>query len=52
MVTESAGIIGTSNWSGDYFVGGTTGAAIVVKQTSKSRPFIAELRVSTSNETA
>ncbi|CAB3398248.1 unnamed protein product [Caenorhabditis bovis] len=39
MVTESAVIIGTSNWSGDYFMGGTTGAAIVIRQTGKTRPF-------------
>lgn len=32
MVTESAVIIGTSNWSGDYFESGTTGLAFVIKQ--------------------
>lgn len=44
MVTESAGIIGTSNWSGDYFMGGTTGAAIVIRQTGEKRPFVDELQ--------
>ncbi|VDK46849.1 unnamed protein product, partial [Cylicostephanus goldi] len=37
MVSESAVIIGTSNWSGDYFVGGTTGAAIIIKQKKGKR---------------
>ncbi|CAD6194991.1 unnamed protein product [Caenorhabditis auriculariae] len=44
MVTESAVIIGTSNWSGDYFIGGTTGAAIVMKQTEKKRPLVEEMK--------
>uniref|UniRef100_A0A8R1E0C7 PLD phosphodiesterase domain-containing protein n=1 Tax=Caenorhabditis japonica TaxID=281687 RepID=A0A8R1E0C7_CAEJA len=44
MVTESSGIIGTSNWSGDYFMGGTTGAAIVIKQDGEKRPFVDELK--------
>ena len=49
MVTESAGIIGTSNWSGDYFMGGTTGAAIVIRQTGEKRPFVDELQVRTNS---
>ncbi|XP_035169414.1 5'-3' exonuclease PLD3-like [Oxyura jamaicensis] len=32
MVTEKAAYIGTSNWSGDYFVQ-TAGSALVVNQT-------------------
>ncbi|CAJ0609368.1 unnamed protein product [Cylicocyclus nassatus] len=44
MVSESAVIIGTSNWSGDYFVGGTTGAAIVIKQKKGKRALIQEMR--------
>ncbi|MCI4379350.1 hypothetical protein PGIGA_G00227090 [Pangasianodon gigas] len=35
MVTDRVAYIGTSNWSGDYFVN-TAGAALVVNQTSTS----------------
>ncbi|KAK3548741.1 hypothetical protein QTP70_018477 [Hemibagrus guttatus] len=35
MVTDSVAYIGTSNWSGDYFVN-TAGSALVVNQTSAS----------------
>ncbi|GAA6106614.1 5'-3' exonuclease PLD3 isoform X1 [Tachysurus ichikawai] len=35
MVTDRVAYIGTSNWSGDYFVN-TAGSALVVNQTSSS----------------
>ncbi|VDM75321.1 unnamed protein product [Strongylus vulgaris] len=44
MVSESAVIIGTSNWSGDYFIGGTTGAAIVIKQNGEKRALVKEMQ--------
>ncbi|ETN70593.1 phospholipase D domain protein [Necator americanus] len=44
MVSETAVIIGTSNWSGDYFVGGTTGAAVVIKQDGEKRALVREMQ--------
>ncbi|TMS36497.1 hypothetical protein L596_003647 [Steinernema carpocapsae] len=45
LVTDDIVIIGTSNWSGDYFEGGSTGAALVVEQDADTeQPFVAELR--------
>ncbi|XP_077398057.1 5'-3' exonuclease PLD3 isoform X1 [Festucalex cinctus] len=37
MVTDRVAYIGTSNWSGDYFVN-TAGSALVVNQTASSSP--------------
>ncbi|XP_061682668.1 5'-3' exonuclease PLD3 [Syngnathoides biaculeatus] len=37
MVTDQVAYIGTSNWSGDYFVN-TAGSALVVNQTASSSP--------------
>ncbi|XP_039986330.1 5'-3' exonuclease PLD3 [Xiphias gladius] len=37
MVTDKIAYIGTSNWSGDYFVS-TAGSALVVNQTSSQSP--------------
>lgn len=47
LVTETVAIIGTSNWSGDYFDDGTTGVALVLNQTKvgwENRHFIHDLR--------
>ncbi|KAK0396893.1 hypothetical protein QR680_001901 [Steinernema hermaphroditum] len=45
LVTDDHAIIGTSNWSGDYFEGGSTGVALVVQQSPNGeQPFIQELR--------
>ncbi|VDM21417.1 unnamed protein product [Wuchereria bancrofti] len=47
LVTDTVAVIGTSNWSGDYFDGGTTGVAFVLNQTKASlekRHFIRDLR--------
>ncbi|KHJ99801.1 hypothetical protein OESDEN_00202, partial [Oesophagostomum dentatum] len=35
---------GTSNWSGDYFRGGTTGAAVVIKQNGDKRALVREMK--------
>ncbi|CAJ0581119.1 unnamed protein product, partial [Mesorhabditis spiculigera] len=43
VVTEEAAAVGTSNWSGDYFEGGTTGTAIVIRQRGDQRPLIQQL---------
>ncbi|VIO86373.1 Uncharacterized protein BM_BM6716, partial [Brugia malayi] len=46
LVTDTVAVIGTSNWSGDYFDGGTMGAAFVLNQTKVSlekRHFIRNL---------
>lgn len=43
----SSFIIGTSNWSGDYFDGGSTGAAFVAQQHGageEGRPLVAEMK--------
>ncbi|KAJ1370791.1 hypothetical protein KIN20_032594 [Parelaphostrongylus tenuis] len=45
MVSETAVIIGTSNWSGDYFMGGTTGAAVIVKQLGVKRALVRQMQV-------
>jgi hypothetical protein len=45
MYTEY-GRLGTSNWSGDYFVGGTTGAAVVLKQQGPRKAMINQMKVS------
>uniref|UniRef100_A0A1I8AP36 PLD phosphodiesterase domain-containing protein n=1 Tax=Steinernema glaseri TaxID=37863 RepID=A0A1I8AP36_9BILA len=45
LVTDEHVIIGTSNWSGDYFESGSTGVALVVEQSAAGKqPFITELR--------
>uniref|UniRef100_A0AC34F6S7 PLD phosphodiesterase domain-containing protein n=1 Tax=Panagrolaimus sp. ES5 TaxID=591445 RepID=A0AC34F6S7_9BILA len=45
MVTENSAIIGTSNWSGDYFEGKSTGVAAVIKQKFNGKqPFIASMK--------
>ncbi|KAI6188106.1 Phospholipase D3 [Aphelenchoides besseyi] len=45
LVTDTAVVIGTSNWSGDYFEGIGTGVAIVVSQnTTIDRPFVVKMR--------
>uniref|UniRef100_A0A7E4UQ78 PLD phosphodiesterase domain-containing protein n=1 Tax=Panagrellus redivivus TaxID=6233 RepID=A0A7E4UQ78_PANRE len=46
MVTENAVIIGTSNWSGDYFESKGTGIAIVIKQGTqeKQQPFVTTMQ--------
>ena len=37
--------LGTSNWSGDYFEGGSTGAALIITQTEKhQRPIVDEMK--------
>ncbi|KRZ07256.1 Phospholipase D3 [Trichinella zimbabwensis] len=43
MVTENTVIIGTSNWSGDYFTT-TTGLALVSHQNGLNRPFVDSIR--------
>lgn len=44
MVTEDSVIIGTSNWSGDYF-SGTTGVQIIAHQNAtQKRPFVDHMR--------
>uniref|UniRef100_A0A914S619 Uncharacterized protein n=1 Tax=Parascaris equorum TaxID=6256 RepID=A0A914S619_PAREQ len=43
----SSFVTGTSNWSGDYFDGGSTGAAFVAQQHGegeKGRPLVAEMK--------
>ena len=45
MVSETTVLIGTSNWSGDYFVGGTTGAAVVIKQHGAKQSMIRQMKV-------
>uniref|UniRef100_F1KU68 Phospholipase D3 n=1 Tax=Ascaris suum TaxID=6253 RepID=F1KU68_ASCSU len=47
VVTDDTIIIGTSNWSGDYFDGGSTGAAFVAQQHGageEGRPLVAEMK--------
>uniref|UniRef100_A0A915PSX2 PLD phosphodiesterase domain-containing protein n=1 Tax=Setaria digitata TaxID=48799 RepID=A0A915PSX2_9BILA len=47
LVTDTVAIIGTSNWSGDYFDGGTTGVAFILNQTKvplEKRCFVEDLR--------
>ncbi|OZC09176.1 hypothetical protein X798_03720 [Onchocerca flexuosa] len=47
LVTDTVGIAGTSNWAGDYFDGGITGAAFILNQTEvplERRHFVRDLR--------
>lgn len=45
VVTDDTVIIGTSNWSGDYFDGGSTGAAFVARQKGTGpRPLVKEMK--------
>ncbi|VDK62478.1 unnamed protein product [Onchocerca ochengi] len=47
LVTDTVGIVGTSNWAGDYFDGGTTRAAFILNQTKvplEKRHFVRDLR--------
>uniref|UniRef100_A0A3B5LYI2 PLD phosphodiesterase domain-containing protein n=1 Tax=Xiphophorus couchianus TaxID=32473 RepID=A0A3B5LYI2_9TELE len=39
MVTDKVAYIGTSNWSGDYFLN-TAGSALVVNQTDSPDPTV------------
>jgi len=43
VVNDDSLLIGTSNWSGDYFAN-TTGVAIVVRQKDKRKPLIEQAR--------
>uniref|UniRef100_A0A8R1TU27 PLD phosphodiesterase domain-containing protein n=1 Tax=Onchocerca volvulus TaxID=6282 RepID=A0A8R1TU27_ONCVO len=47
LVTDTVGIVGTSNWAGDYFDGGTTRAAFILNQTKvplEKHHFVRDLR--------
>ncbi|VDM41039.1 unnamed protein product [Toxocara canis] len=47
LVTDDTVIIGTSNWSGDYFDGGSTGAAFIARQhgtVNEERPLVKEMK--------
>ncbi|GMT35767.1 hypothetical protein PFISCL1PPCAC_27064, partial [Pristionchus fissidentatus] len=43
LVTEKTVVIGNSNWSGDYFESGTTGAAFVMNQSGDERKLVDEM---------
>uniref|UniRef100_A0A158R5U2 Phospholipase D3 n=1 Tax=Syphacia muris TaxID=451379 RepID=A0A158R5U2_9BILA len=45
LVTDNTVIIGTSNWSGDYFEGGSSGAALVIQQNNEYQtPIVDEMK--------
>ncbi|CAD5222245.1 unnamed protein product [Bursaphelenchus xylophilus] len=44
VVTDDTVVVGTSNWSGDYFEGVGTGAAIVIQQQPGHQPLIQKMR--------
>ncbi|CAI4220569.1 unnamed protein product [Auanema sp. JU1783] len=44
LVTDRTVVIGTSNWSGDYFTGGTTGEAVVVNQNKQKKTIVHQMK--------